>query len=73
MEFCCSLGLTNRQPSVVSSDLPLAALIPALGLEHTYGARVIDSTPPAMNTSPSPAQIAWAAALIACNPDRTAG
>ena len=35
----------------------------------TYGARVIDSTPPAMNTSPSPTAIAWAAELIACNPE----
>ena len=34
----------------------------------TYGARVIDSTPPPMNTSPSPTAIAWAAELIAWSP-----
>ena len=35
----------------------------------TYGARVIDSTPPPMNTSPSPTAIAWAAVLTACSPE----
>ena len=40
---------------------------PALAM--TYGARVIDSTPPATKTSPSPTMIAWAAALIACRPE----
>ena len=35
----------------------------------TYGARVMLSTPPATNTSPSPAMIACAALLIACRPD----
>ena len=35
----------------------------------TYGARVIDSTPPPMNTSPSPTAIAWAAELIAWRPE----
>ena len=38
-------------------------------LSWTYGARVIDSTPPAMNTSPSPTAIAWAAELIAWSPE----
>ena len=41
----------------------------ASGLSWTYGARVIDSTPPPMNTSPSPTAIAWAAVLIAWSPD----
>ncbi len=40
----------------------------ASGLAMTYGARVIDSTPPPMNTSPSPTAIAWAAELIAWSP-----
>ena len=35
----------------------------------TNGARVMDSTPPPMNTSPSPTAIAWAAELIACSPE----
>ena len=34
----------------------------------TYGARVIDSTPPPMNTSPSPAAIACAAEFTAWSP-----
>ena len=42
---------------------------PASGLSSTYGARVMVSTPPAMNTSPSPAPIAWAAAFTAWSPD----
>ena len=47
----------------------VAAVVRRLGLERTYGARVIDSTPPPMNTSPSPTAIAWAAELIACSPE----
>ena len=39
------------------------------GLAITYGARVIDSTPPPMKTSPSPTAIAWAAELIAWRPE----
>src|SRR6266516_1126188 len=38
-------------------------------MSSTYGARVMFSTPPAMNTSPSPALIAWAALAAACNPE----
>jgi hypothetical protein len=38
-------------------------------LPSTNGALVIDSTPPAMNTSPSPTAIAFAAALIAWSPE----
>ena len=34
----------------------------------TYGARVIDSTPPAIMMSPQPAAIAWAAEFTACRP-----
>ena len=41
----------------------------ASALAMTYGARVIDSTPPPMNTSPSPTAIAWAAELIAWSPE----
>ncbi len=39
------------------------------GLSITYGARLIDSTPPAMKTSPSPTAIAWAAELTAWRPE----
>ena len=42
---------------------------PPPALSRTYGARVIDSTPPPMNTSPSPTAIACAAELIACSPE----
>ena len=63
-----SRGLRNRQPSVVSWSSWLPRSKPASGLRRTYGARVIDSTPPAMKTSPSPNAIAWAAELIACRP-----
>ena len=59
----------NRQPRVVSwsSRAPRSQAASALAI--TYGARVIDSTPPAMNTSPSSAPIACAAALIAWRPE----
>ena len=50
-------------------ELPRPRSHAAFGLGHDYGARVIDSTPPPMNTSPSPTAIAWAAELIAWSPD----
>ena len=63
-------GLVKRQPSVVSYSVCVAAREGAAGLAITNGARVIDSTPPAMNTSPSPAVIALRrAALTACRPE----
>ena len=64
-----SLGLMNRQPSVVSWSSRGPRSQASSGLAMTYGARVIDSTPPATKTSPSPTAIAWAAALIACRPE----
>ena len=64
----CIRGLTNRQPSVVSSIARAPRSQAPSALSITYGARVIDSTPPAMNTSPSPAPIAWAAEFTACRP-----
>jgi hypothetical protein len=67
--YCAfSKGLMKRHPMVVSytsvvrwnaaSDLPI-----------TKGARVIDSTPPAMARSASPALMARAAAPTASSPD----
>ena len=53
-------GFTSRHPSAVSNTCGAAAHgVPALAI--TYGARVIDSTPPATTTSASPVRICWAA------------
>ena len=62
-------GFTNRQPSVVSSIVRGPRSHAPSALSITYGARVIDSTPPATNTSPSPAPIAWAALFTAWRPE----
>ena len=62
-------GFTNRQPRVVSSIARGPRSQGPSALSITYGARVMDSTPPAMNTSPSPAAIACAALLTAWSPD----
>ena len=59
----------NRQPRVVSAISRLPRSQADSALSWTYGARVIDSTPPPMNTSPSPTAIAWAAELIAWSPE----
>ena len=61
-------GLTNRQPSdesTISPGLPKARS----GLARIHGARVIDSTPPAMTTSASPALIMLAVRCTAERPD----
>jgi len=39
-------------------EFAATAFVGRLGLSITYGARVMDSTPPAMKTSPSPTAIA---------------
>ena len=62
-------GFTNRQPSVVSSIVRGPRSHAPSALSITYGARVIDSTPPATNTSPSPAPIACAALFTAWRPE----
>ena len=59
----------NRHPSVVSNMWISPRGYAAAGLAMTNGARVIDSTPPAMTTSPSPTLIAWAADAAACSPE----
>ena len=65
--FASKRGLVNRQPSELSTTSPGRAHgVP--GLAITQGARVIDSTPPAMTTSASPARTAWAADAIAVSP-----
>src|SRR4051812_23221354 len=62
-----NLGLVNRQPRELSTTSPGRAHgVP--GLAITQGARVIDSTPPAMTTSACPVSTACAADTIACNP-----
>src|SRR2546429_9989879 len=42
---------------------------PYSGFAVTSGARLIDSTPPAMKSSPSPAATAWQAETTADNPE----
>src|SRR5690554_589768 len=66
--FSFILGLTNRQPKLLSC---ISASLPK-GLETfeiTHGPRVICSTPPEINRSPSPALMALLAATIADIPD----
>src|SRR5512134_829787 len=62
-------GFTNRHPSVLSATSGARRLHGSGDLSITYGARVIDSTPPATNVAPSPALIACAALATAWSPD----
>ena len=62
-------GLTNRQPSVVSSSSDVAAGEARRGLGITSGARVIDSTPPAITRSASPGGSRAPAWSTASSPD----
>src|SRR6185369_3346848 len=59
----------KRQPSVVSYIVRSPRGKARSGLPVTSGARLIDSTPPATNRSPSPARTAWHAAVTAESPD----
>src|SRR4029079_6475316 len=59
----------KRQPSVVSWSSREPRSQALSGLAITHRARVIDSTPPATKTSPSPTAIAWAPAFTAWRPD----
>ncbi len=61
-------GLTNRQPMVVSS-MVAERCHAASALPMTSGARVIDSTPPAISRSASPDRIARAAVPTASRPE----
>src|SRR5690606_3953109 len=62
-------GFTKRQPSTVSATSGAPRGNASAGLSITYGARLMDSTPPAMKTSPSPARIAWNAEFTAWRPE----
>ena len=62
-------GFGNRQPSVVSYSVRSPRGNALSGLPVTSGARLIDSTPPATNRSPSPATTAWQADTTAASPD----
>ena len=69
MPYCCFIsGLMKRQPMVVSSTVALRWNA-SCALPMTSGARVIDSTPPAMAKSISPARMPCAASPTAFNPD----
>ena len=58
-------GLTIRQPRVVECIVALPAGNARSGLSMTYGARVIDSTPPATMIEASPTAIVRAAPMTA--------
>ena len=62
-------GFGKRQPSVLSYSVRSPRGNARSGLAVTSGARLIDSTPPATNRSPSPASTAWQAATIAESPE----
>jgi hypothetical protein len=61
--------LTIRQPSVVEYAVSWPRGKARSGLGSTQGARVIDSTPPAMIMSASPASTARSAAIAASRPE----
>jgi hypothetical protein len=61
--------LVKRQPTVESAISGARRLHGTPDLSITYGARVIDSTPPATKVAPSPALMAWAALATACRPE----
>ena len=62
-------GFGKRQPSVVSYATWLPRGNALSGFAIASGARLIDSTPPATNRSPSPAQTAWHAETTAASPE----
>src|SRR5690348_8911486 len=62
-------GLTMRQPRVVENISALPAGNGRLGLGTTHGARVIDSTPPAIITDASPTAMVRAAVTTASSPE----
>ena len=64
-----SFGFTKRQPSVVSNTVWLPRPKASVALPITSGARVIDSTPPAITRSASPVAISRAASATACRPE----
>src|SRR5439155_625872 len=66
--WALSRGFGNRHPNVVSHAVRFP-IPPSRFFGTAYGARVMLSTPPATNTSPSPVLMARAAAVIAARPD----
>src|SRR4030095_8243637 len=56
--FSLMIGFGYRQPNAVSQAVRLPNENPASAFGIEYGARLMDSTPPAIYTSPSPALIA---------------
>lgn len=70
MVHCGSIrGLTMRQPSVVEYSSVWAAGNGLSGFGRTYGARVMDSTPPATARDASPRAMARAAWITASRPE----
>ena len=71
MDSVCSLGifgLTSRHPMAVSNtSCSRGNALSGLGM--TNGARVMDSTPPAIAIAPLPARSSADALLIACSPE----
>src|SRR5688500_12387757 len=69
VDHACGIrGLTNLHPTVESATTGASRLHADSRFNITYGARVMLSTPPATNASPSPALIACAAVATACRP-----
>ena len=64
-----NFGFGKRHPSTVSAIDGWPRWYATDGLSITNGERLMLSTPPAMKTSPSPAEIAWNAESTVCMPE----
>ena len=62
-------GLVMRQPSVVEWSVSWARGKGLSGLSITHGARLIDSTPPAIRSDASPTEMARLASIAASRPE----
>ena len=69
--MCCRVNVDQRPSWIIVSTISACPRRePSRAPGRTYGARVIDSIPPATTTSTSPARIIWSASAIAVVPDR---
>ena len=69
--MCCLVNVDQRPSWIIESTRSAwPRRTPSRALGRRYGARLIDSIPPATTISTSPARINWSASAIALIPDR---